>query len=510
MNSNWEDHSELRILKRSLINRYILLGPLGEGGFGKVFLLKDKKLGRKCALKVLNKPELDRLEKKDKGCAEEIKSRFIYEAKSYAKCDHPNIVHIYDIGSEENVPYFIMKYVEGKNLKELINGKGKLELNEIIKITEGILCALGYIHDRGIIHRDLKPENIMIEKETGKVVLIDFGLVKDLMNPGLSKSGIQVGTPQYMAPEQWENKKLLDFKKLDIYSCGIMFYEMACGECPYNGNEYEIASGHLKSPIPKITKKNPNLPRDVDNIAEKSMAKNPKLRYESTKVFINDLKKIKIVDKVDSRSIRRDKEKDRKYSGLIIGYLLICAVINLFFFINVLNKKNERTTWELTEIIDTIDAYKDFLKIYPSKGYQEAGRERIVWLRKDRAAFKFAEMKDNIKAYRKYLENFSNGKHTFIAKWRIKDDQLFNDSKSKDTVNAYENYISKFPKGRHIKEALTKLQQFKKKDYVTFPLPGDDEQKVSEVLLGWLIIFIIIGGIISALKGKPSRATHKK
>lgn len=285
---SWEDHIELKILKKQLKSKFDLLDYLGRGGFGKVFKIEDRNLNRTCALKILNIYELaeDSDEKR-----EESKQRFLKEAKALAKCKHQNIVSIYNIGGEDTFPYLIMEYIEGKSLADLLKEEERLEFAEIVKISEVILPALAYIHANGLIHRDLKPENVILEKGTGRIVIIDFSIARDIVSgTKITDIGFIPGTPFYMAPEQFKN---IVVPEIDIYSYGVILFQMLTGEVPYRGKLLEIIQGHLSEPIPDVSEKSPEAPPGIQKIIEKAMAKEQKDRYREAEDFLNDLRSLK-------------------------------------------------------------------------------------------------------------------------------------------------------------------------------------------------------------------------
>lgn len=301
----WEDHIELKILKKRLSEKFDLLDYLGKGGFGKVFKLRDRSLNRKCALKILNIFEL--AENSDEK-REESKQRFLKEARALAKCKHQNIVSIYDISGEDTFPYLIMEYIEGMNLGSLLKKEEILEFDEIIKISEVILPALEYIHTNGLIHRDLKPDNIIVEKGTGRIVIIDFSIARDIVG-GTKISDISFipGTPFYMAPEQFKNIVVPD---IDIYSYGVILYQMLTGEVPFKGKLLEIIQGHLTEAVPEVRKKNPQAPRGIQAIIEKAMAKESEYRYAKAADLLNDLKKLGIQEQPANGENEVEKGKE--------------------------------------------------------------------------------------------------------------------------------------------------------------------------------------------------------
>jgi serine/threonine protein kinase len=360
MSITWNDHEELKILKKILIERFDLMAQLGVGGFGKVFKLEDKKLGRECALKVL---DFDKLSKREESIADEIKKRFLREARAYAKCKHPNIVSIYDIGDENNFPYLIMEYIEGKGLDKVIAEKGKLELNEILNISRGILSAIGYMHSLDLIHRDLKPSNVMIETKSERTVIIDFGLVKDLISSSLSQTQGQMGTPLYMAPEQWKDSKNVNFK-VDIYSFGAILYEMATGEAPFKGTHLEVMHKHLNDPVPDIKEKNTNIYKRINKLIKKAMAKNEKDRG-NLNYYTNELKELTelLKEKIDAKKIEKKKEstpghKRNFYRISVYAALIVLIIISYVFFKEYLTDPPEKVDVTTTQNLTSLEQAK--------------------------------------------------------------------------------------------------------------------------------------------------------
>lgn len=301
---NWNDYKELHGLDKEVLSRYKLLEKLGKGSFGTVFKVHDERLDRVCALKILNIDNFD--EPEDEADA---KRRFIKEAKTLANCNHSNIVTIYNIGGEDTIPYFDMQYIHGMSLQKILKQKMQLGLVEILNISNGILSALGCMHDNGNAHRDLKPANIMIESSTEKSVLIDFGIVKDLKkNTSYTQSGKAIGTPLYMSPEQIESGTKLDYRT-DIYSFGVILFEMITGKSPYSGSLAQILFSHLQDPIPDVRGDNIKVPPAIQTVVNKSMAKKPEDRYQGAKEFLNALKKVS-----DDRTVEVIRIKEENHA----------------------------------------------------------------------------------------------------------------------------------------------------------------------------------------------------
>ncbi|MCU0288525.1 MAG: bifunctional serine/threonine-protein kinase/formylglycine-generating enzyme family protein, partial [Acidobacteria bacterium] len=196
---------------------------------------------------------------------------------------------------EIEIPFILMEYINGSSLEDLLKSQEKLEWNNVLNISQKILNALSFIHEKTIIHRDIKPANIMIESESGKPVLIDFGMAKDILgNSNITKIDGHMGTPLYMSPEQWEGIKDLT-PASDIYSFGVVLYRMLTGEVPFNGkNSFEIMHGHWIKDIPDIIKSFPqlNLPLGIEKVLFKAMAKEPKDRYENAEQFRDAIRQL--------------------------------------------------------------------------------------------------------------------------------------------------------------------------------------------------------------------------
>ena len=267
------------IVKGQKVNsRYEIIKTIGEGGMANVYLAKDIILDRNVAIKVL---------RGDLASDEKFVRRFQREALSASSLSHPNIVEIYDVGEDDGDYYIVMEYVEGKNLKQLLKKRGKLTVAEVVDIMLQITSAMGVAHDSLIIHRDLKPQNILI-KDDGEVKITDFGIAMALNATQLTQTNSAMGSVHYFPPEQANGKG--STLKSDVYSLGIMMYELLTGTLPFRGdNAVEIALKHLKEPIPSIRTELPEIPQSIENIIIKATAKNPKNRYANANEMHDDL-----------------------------------------------------------------------------------------------------------------------------------------------------------------------------------------------------------------------------
>ena len=268
------------MMKGQKINdRYQIIKSIGEGGMANVYLAYDTILDRDVAVKVL---------RGDLSNDEKFVRRFQREALSASSLSHPNIVEVYDVGEDNGQYFIVMEYIEGKNLKDLLKKRGKLTTTEVVDIMSQIADGLSVAHDSYIIHRDIKPQNIMI-LENGLVKITDFGIAMAMNATQLTQTNSVMGSVHYLPPEQASGKG--STLKSDIYSMGILMYELLVGELPYRGdNAVEIALKHLKEPLPSIRDELPDLPQAVENVILKSAAKNPKNRYNDAREMYEDLK----------------------------------------------------------------------------------------------------------------------------------------------------------------------------------------------------------------------------
>ena len=268
------------IMKGQKINdRYQIIKSIGEGGMANVYLAYDTILDRNVAVKVL---------RGDLATDEKFVRRFQREALSASSLSHPNIVEVYDVGEDNGQYYIVMEYIEGCQLKQLLKKRGRLTLSEVIDIMLQITDGLSVAHDAYIIHRDIKPQNIMI-LDSGLVKITDFGIAMAMNSTQLTQTNSVMGSVHYLPPEQANGKG--STLQSDIYSMGILMYELLTGELPYKGdNAVEIALKHLKEKIPSVREKLPEIPQSVENIIIKATAKNPKNRYTDARSMNEDLR----------------------------------------------------------------------------------------------------------------------------------------------------------------------------------------------------------------------------
>ena len=263
---------------QKISDRYQIIKTIGEGGMANVYLAYDTILDRNVAVKIL-RGEL--------ATDEKFVRRFQREALSASSLSNPNIVEVYDVGEDNGQYYIVMEYIEGKHLKALLKKRGKLTISEVIDIMLQITNGMSVAHDSYIIHRDIKPQNIMI-LENGLVKITDFGIAMAMNAQELTQTNSVMGSVHYLPPEQASGKGAT--LQSDIYSMGILMYELLTGTLPYRGdNAIEIALKHLKEALPSIKEELPNLPQSIENIILRSTAKNPKNRYNDAREMYEDL-----------------------------------------------------------------------------------------------------------------------------------------------------------------------------------------------------------------------------
>ena len=267
------------ITKGQKINdRYEIIRSIGEGGMANVYLGYDTILDRNVAIKVL---------RGDLSNDEKFVRRFQREALSASSLAHPNIVEVYDVGEDNGLYYIVMEYIEGKTLKQLLKKRGTLTLSEAIDIMLQLTDGMAHAHDSYIIHRDFKPQNIMI-LDNGMIKITDFGIAMSMNATQLTQTNSVMGSVHYLPPEQASGKGCTI--KSDIYSMGIIFYELLSGSLPFRGdNAVEIALKHMRDPLPSLREENPAIPQSIENIIRKATAKNPKNRYEDARSMHEDL-----------------------------------------------------------------------------------------------------------------------------------------------------------------------------------------------------------------------------
>ncbi|MTI69942.1 MAG: Stk1 family PASTA domain-containing Ser/Thr kinase [Firmicutes bacterium] len=330
------------MIGKILGNRYEIVEKIGGGGMALVYKAKCRLLNRFVAIKIL-RPEFTN--------DEEFINKFKRESQSAASLSHHNIVNIYDVGSEDDVYYIVMEYVKGKTLKKLIREKGKISPKRVINIAIEIAEALNHAHENHIVHRDIKPHNIMVTDD-GRIKVTDFGIARAASTSTVTNTSNVIGSVHYFSPEQARGG--YTDAKSDIYSLGIVMYEMLTGRVPFEGESpISIALKHIQEDIIPPGEIDKNIPKSIDNIVRKAVKKDQSLRYNSSDEILKDLRKAKqfvnedivefkdynnsptrvipaikddMIDKKDKKD-KKNKNKKNNSKKLITIFAIVAALI---------------------------------------------------------------------------------------------------------------------------------------------------------------------------------------
>jgi len=312
--------------------RYQIIEELGHGGMGRIYRAVDKKLNEEVALKLI---------KSEIASEKRTIERFHNELKLARKISHPHVGRMYELLEEEGIHFITMEYVSGEDLKSSIKRFGQLPINKSISIAKQICEGLAEAHKIGVIHRDLKPSNIMVDKE-GNAKVVDFGIARSLKAKGITGEGVSVGTPEYMSPEQVEGKEA--DQRADVYSLGIILYEMVTGRVPFEGETPFSIAAKQKNEQPENPKKlNPQIPEDLSRLILKCLEKDREKRYQGAGEVLTELTRIEqglpTIEKViPKRKPITPKEISIKFSPRklfipALGLVAVAAVIALLIFL---------------------------------------------------------------------------------------------------------------------------------------------------------------------------------
>jgi serine/threonine protein kinase/tetratricopeptide (TPR) repeat protein len=314
-------HTPVKKLKRGTVfaKRYEVIEELGEGGMGRVYKVFDEKIDEKVALKVLA-PEI--------AGDEKTIERFRNELKLARKVSHRNVCRMYDLSEEEGTQFITMEFVPGENLKNLIRRIGQLSKAKAISIAKQICEGLVEAHRLGVVHRDLKPQNIMVDAE-GNARIMDFGIARSIKTKSLTETGLIIGTPEYMSPEQVEGEEV--DQRSDIYSFGVILFEMVTGRVPFEGSTpLNVILKHKTEPPPSPKDFDDQIPDDLSRIILKCMQKDRQKRYQHSEDLLTDLvemeKSITSTDRVHLEKERRDQRKKRGQKTLLYSTAAVLAI----------------------------------------------------------------------------------------------------------------------------------------------------------------------------------------
>jgi serine/threonine-protein kinase len=261
-----------------LEDRYQVIERLAEGAMGSVWRGERVKLGRQVAIKIMHEQLPDELASRD---------RFEREAKLMARLDHPNCVSVIDFGIHDAMPFLVMELVRGTSLQEVLDREKRFEPARAVEILKQVLSGLAHAHELGIVHRDIKPSNLMVGEKTGiglQVRILDFGLARATEGGTKLTTGIVVGTPNYMAPEQCRGAQLDG--RCDLYACGVILFEMLAGRKPFVADDpYQVVRKHLNDPAPRLSDVAPGDYGDLEGVVARALSKTPEQRFESAQIM---------------------------------------------------------------------------------------------------------------------------------------------------------------------------------------------------------------------------------
>src|SRR5205823_2005018 len=305
----------LERLRAALADRYALERELGHGGMATVYLARDLRHGRAVAIKVL-RPEI---------AAALGPERFLREIEVAARLTHPHILALHDSGQAGGFLYYVMPYIEGESLRDRLAREGPLPLEDALRITREVASALSYAHNHDVVHRDIKPENILLSG--GEAVVADFGIARAITQAGgarLTETGLRVGTPAYMSPEQASGSGLIDGRS-DVFSLACVLYEMLAGEPPYTGpNAQVVIAKRFTDPVPSVRRLRDTIPPTMDAAITKALAKAPTDRFATAAQFGEAL------EAPAQRARDTGRRTSRLAAGAGLAATLVVAAAGLF------------------------------------------------------------------------------------------------------------------------------------------------------------------------------------
>ncbi|HUQ26374.1 MAG TPA: serine/threonine-protein kinase [Burkholderiales bacterium] len=339
------------------LGRYQIKGVLGKGAMGLVYDGLDPQLNRRVAIKTILTSTLD------EATAKHYSMRFKREVRAVAKVNHANIVQVYDFGTEGDLAYIVMEYIEGKELKDALETKKRFDLKTIYQMMSELLGALEVAHGAGVIHRDIKPANVMVDSK-GHVKLADFGVAR-VTDPDAegekTRVGAVIGTPAYMSPEQTQGQPI--DHRTDLFSAGILFYQLLTGQKPFDGAGFALQK--------KIIQDDPVWPSTVlevpptfDRVVARALAKEPEHRYQSAREFADDLKRLAEGKEVKAPALAAPKPAAAAASP---------SATNA-------NREADKEFWEGVKDSDDPDDVKLYLEQFPNGTFADQAKKKIAEL----------------------------------------------------------------------------------------------------------------------------------
>jgi eukaryotic-like serine/threonine-protein kinase len=339
------------------LGRYKINGVLGKGAMGLVYDGVDPQLNRRVAIKTILTASLD------EATAKHYTMRFKKEVRAVAKVNHPNIVQVYDFGTEGDLAYIVMEYIQGRELKDALDKKERFDLRAMFQMMAQLLGALDSAHAAGVIHRDIKPANVMLDNK-GNVKLADFGVARmDDPDAGGEKTrvGQVIGTPAYMSPEQTQGQTV--DHRTDVFSAGILFYQILTGSKPFDGTGFALQKKIIQDdPVWPSTLL--EVPDTFDRVVARALAKEPEQRYQSAKEFAEDLKRLAEGKEVKAPAVAAPKPAAPSPSATSA------------------NREADKEFWDGVKDSDDPDDVKLYLEQFPNGVFAEQAKQKIASLKK--------------------------------------------------------------------------------------------------------------------------------
>jgi len=468
-------YSEEEKLRKALADRYEIIKKLGAGGMATVYLAREIALNRDVAIKVLPKAFLSDAD---------FVARFKSEAQIAANLEHPHIVRIYQISEEQELVYFVMSFVPGGSVTDRINKQGTIPIDDIVKWGIDVCSALAYGHEHGVIHRDLKPDNLMLDKND-RIVVMDYGIARAGQGTGLTQAGSVIGTPQYMSPEQARGLEL--DARSDIYSMGIVLYQMATGDLPFQADDAaSLMYMHVHETPEPPDAKNADVPDWLKNIILKCLSKNPVDRFASFEELKAALSERYSPKLTVTPLAERDRKRRRIVMAATTAVVVAIIVSSVFIFRQYSEQKrlaeqeriesqerarqqqemestamNDDSAFQSAQMTDTKQSYSIYLENYPDGRHIKEAEERIAAIEKEETVQREAlaiKSQESEAERQKRLEEEAAAKRKAEAEERIRqDDSAYQFAEMANTSQAYTIYLGKYPNGRHAEEASDKL-----------------------------------------------------
>ncbi|MFC1485836.1 SUMF1/EgtB/PvdO family nonheme iron enzyme [Candidatus Latescibacterota bacterium] len=464
-------------LREHLAGRYEIKKKLGAGGMASVYLAREIALNRDVAIKLLPKAFVRNADFVD---------RFKNEAQVAANLEHPNIVRIYQISEEHELVYFVMSLIPGGSLTDRIEKKGALPIDSVIRWGMETCSALAYGHSKGVIHRDLKPDNIMLDRND-TVIVMDYGIAKAGEGTGLTQTGTVIGTPQYMSPEQARGKKL--DSRSDIYSMGIVLYQMATGELPFQATDAaSLMYMHVHENPEPPDARNADVPEWLRNIILKCLSKNPDDRFANAEELGAALTE-KYSPKVTATPLRDEERKARKKRLAVTAVVVVIIATGITALVmwraeqqrtaeqaritqeqqvreaeraeqeQQLAERDDRA-WEQAQGMNSRESYNTYLQVYPEGRHIDEATANIAALGEEAArAAEAARPQEETPEERQAREAVlaEQQRRAEEAERARQDDLAFQNAEMVDSEQAYMTYLKNYPQGHHIDDANQRL-----------------------------------------------------